>query len=68
MKHGLGKITDLALGFVYEGNFEHGSKNGFGRFEYDNGAVYEGNMLDGKQVGRWKLIRDDGKVFCNDFK
>ena len=40
-------ITHFAGGNVYEGNYENGAKNGYGKFTWSDGNVYEGNWENG---------------------
>ena len=36
----------------YVGDFLHGKRHGFGRYEYHDGEVYEGLWVDGRRHGR----------------
>ena len=38
-------------GNVYEGIFDNGRKNGFGRMTYANGDLYIGNWIDNRRDG-----------------
>ena len=40
-------IAHFADGGVFEGNFENGKKNGYGKMTWSDGDVYEGNWENG---------------------
>ncbi|MDB2679992.1 trypsin-like peptidase domain-containing protein [Methylophilaceae bacterium] len=44
-----------------------GSKNGYGKFKYENNAVYEGNFKNGKPVGLGKIIFPGGTIFYGNY-
>ena len=43
-------------------------KNGFGKFEWDNGTIYEGNWKKGSFNGKGKTTYPDGGFYEGGFK
>ena len=50
-------------GYVYEGDWVNGVKDGFGKITYPDGAVYEGQIVKGAREGDGKLTMPDGLVY-----
>lgn len=48
--HGIGILRDAEGEYTYEGEFVHGLKTGFGRFQYDDGDVFGGLLNNGVYV------------------
>ena len=61
-------IFHYAGGGVFEGNFENGAKNGYGKMTWSNGDVYEGNWENGDQNGYGKHTWSDGDVYEGNWK
>ena len=51
--HGFGRFSKR--GFIYEGMWENGEKDGWGRLIQPNGTYYEGNFQDNMFDGKGKL-------------
>jgi hypothetical protein len=58
--HGIYKYFN---GDVYEGKFQDGWRNGFGKMTYANGELYEGEWKKGKRDGEGKLFYKNGDKF-----
>lgn len=58
--HGQGKLV-WQDGSTYQGNYSHGRKEGFGKFEFPSKNYYQGYWKDGKQHGAGILFDHDGK-------
>jgi hypothetical protein len=43
-------------GLIYEGRYNNGNKDGFGKLIYPDGKVYEGNFVNGIPQGQEYLI------------
>lgn len=55
-------------GNVYEGIFDNGRKNGFGRMTYANGDLYIGSWIDNKRDGLGRQIyAATGDIFEGEF-
>ena len=54
-------------GDVYEGGFEDGLFNGYGKYTFANGDVYEGEWRDGKCEGRGRFTSVAGEVLDGDW-
>jgi hypothetical protein len=53
-KAGKGKWISISSNLIYEGNFEHGMKNGEGIITYKNGAKVKGRFKNDKLVATIK--------------
>jgi hypothetical protein len=61
-------IFHYAGGDFFEGNFENGAKNGYGKMTWSSGGVYEGNFENGAIDGYGKIIWPDGGVYEGNWK
>ena len=50
MYHGYG-VMRFENGYVYEGNWKEGKRNGIGKATFTDGMIYEGDYLDGQRHG-----------------
>jgi hypothetical protein len=48
--HGKGKLNSI-FGWVFEGEFQNGMKNGYGKLINKNGEIIEGNWINNSLVG-----------------
>lgn len=48
---------------TYEGEMEHGTRQGKGTYKWSNGTVYEGTYVNGKKHGKGKLTFPDKSVY-----
>ena len=53
---------------MYDGEFNHGLRSGFGTFLYANGARYEGEWKDNMKHGKGKFIFKNGRVYEGIFE
>lgn len=53
---------------MYEGNFEMGQKEGFGKYFYRDGTVYEGEWREGSKEGKGNLRFPNGAWYDGEFK
>ena len=53
---------------MYDGEFNHGLRSGFGTFFYANGARYEGDWNDNMKHGKGKFIFKNGRVYEGIFE
>jgi hypothetical protein len=56
-------IFHFADGGVFEGNYENGAKNGYGKFTWLSGNVYEGNYENNARNGYGKFTWLSGNVY-----
>ena len=77
LQHGLGQqiwflqrigSSQYPLRNMYDGEFNHGLRSGFGTFFYANGARYEGDWKDNMKHGKGKFIFKNGRVYEGIFE
>ena len=70
LPHGKGKFTypEDGVTCVCEGEFSHGTRNGFFTMAYDDGARYEGTLWNGVRSGKGKWTTQSGGVYEGEFK
>ena len=65
-EHGNGIIySDMnpeSKNIIYEGEFQNGKPNGFGKCFYENGNYYEGEFLEGVRHGKGIIYYKNGKI------
>ena len=61
MPCGIVRVIDLDNG-LYEGQFENGDYNGFGRYIHKYGQYYVGWFQNGKMHGYGKYVQGDGRI------
>lgn len=59
--HGNGSMEWLD-GSIYEGDYFHGKKEGYGKFKFPSGACYTGGWLNGQQHGAGTLVNAEGDL------
>ena len=47
MPHGFGRMIYSSSGYIYEGNWNQGQKDGQGAYKHLHGMMYEGNWTMG---------------------
>ncbi|KAH7445362.1 hypothetical protein KP509_01G004600 [Ceratopteris richardii] len=52
---------------IYEGEWSHGTKTGFGSVFYTNGEEYIGELRENQRWGRGWMKYKDGSFFCGDW-
>ena len=77
LQHGLGQhiwflqrigSSQYPLRNMYDGEFNHGLRSGFGTFFYANGARYEGEWNENMKHGKGKFIFKNGRVYEGIFE
>ena len=64
---GEGTLYDKNWKIIYEGNFEHNQKNGFGILKNNDGSTYAGEFLNDKPHGRGVLHYQNDARFEGNF-
>lgn len=64
--HGFGILMDGKNGITFEGNFEKGKVNGYGKYTQKNGTVLEGNFSNGRMNGFGTITQPSGAVYVGD--
>jgi hypothetical protein len=64
--HGLAK--EEAAGFIYEGEFSYGEKDGLGSYLLANGDKYQGELRLGKLHGLGRYTWADGTEYFGEFQ
>ena len=54
-------------GDVYEGEWEKGEINGYGKKTFANGDIYEGEWRNGEKHGKGKYTSIDGYKYEGDY-
>ena len=76
-QHGIGQhiwflqrigASQYPLRNMYDGEFDHGLRSGYGTFYYANGARYEGEWKDNMKHGKGKFIFKNGRVYEGTFE
>ena len=62
MHHGLGRM-ESPNGYIYEGAWVDGVKEGKGKITYPDGAIYEGDLVRGQREGTGTLTMPDGLIY-----
>ena len=66
--HGRGRYTWKRTGAWYEGDYDHGAKQGLGTYSYPNGTVYRGHWVAGHKSGAGTLTYQNGDVFTGQWR
>ena len=59
--HGIGRRMAADGSWLFEGQFEHGKLNGWGRAFFANGSYYVGHFRCNKRHGEGKMVYANGK-------
>jgi len=62
LAHGWGEAYCRSLKTYYEGYWEAGVPNYYGRFQYSDGSIYTGGLYKGSKDGKGKLEMASGEV------
>ena len=66
-RHGRGKYVYPNKAFSYEGEYLHGKKHGFGRFEIKGHSYYEGEFSEDEVTGKGLQVYENGSTYEGDF-
>jgi hypothetical protein len=66
--HGKGQIRWDLTGDVYDGEWRHGVRQGYGRIKYATGDVFEGWFVNDYKMGRGTYQWPDGRSFEGMYK
>ena len=55
-----GKGKYVYKGGIYEGEFKHGAKEGYGKETHESGSYYEGEWKDNEMNGKGKYVYKNG--------
>lgn len=65
--HGTGQFTTMLSGDVYDGEWRHGVRQGYGRMKYAGGDVFEGWFQQDQKHGRGTYQWRDGRQYEGHF-
>ena len=66
-KHGEGKILYLGKNDKYEGMFNDGIVNGFGKYDWENEESFCGYFLNGKMNGKGTYAWPNGDIYIGSY-